>query len=59
MVESLQPWSTEETKALLDVCSADNVQSQLDGVIRQRVAYQRVASGLVELGYEGTVCVPL
>ena len=33
MVGSSGSWSTEETKALLDVCSADNIQSQLDGVV--------------------------
>ena len=43
---------------LLDVCSADNVQSQLDGVVQKRVVYQRVANGLAELDYERTLCVP-
>ena len=59
MVGWLGLWNTEEIKALLDVGGPDNVQSQLDGVVRNRVAYQRVASGLAELGYEHILCVPL
>ena len=48
------PWSTEETRALLDVWGADNVQCSLDRVVRNRTVYQRVANGLAELGFEQT-----
>ena len=48
------PWSAEETRALLDVWGADNVQRHLDGVVRNRTVYQRVANGLAELGFERT-----
>ena len=38
------PWSTEETRALLDVWGADNIQHHLDGIVRNRVIYQKVVS---------------
>ena len=46
------PWSAEETKALLDVWGADSVQGHLNGVVRNRVVYQKVANSMMELGYE-------
>ena len=56
-VGSSGAWNTEETKALLDVWGADNVQSQVDGVVQNQVAYQSVGSGLAEL-YEHIHCIP-
>ena len=54
MAGSSGPWSAEETKALLDVWGADSVQNQLDGVVRNKLVYQKVANDLAELGYERT-----
>ena len=48
------PWSAQETKALLDVWGADSVQRELDGIVRNRTVYMKVASGLAELGYDRT-----
>ena len=47
-------WTIEETKALLGIWSAANVQAQLNVVSRKKVVYERVATALVELGYEHT-----
>ena len=44
------PWSAKETKALLDVWGADSIQGHLDGVVRNRVVYEKVPSSLSELG---------
>ena len=38
----------------MDVWGADSIQSQLDGIVRNKVVYQKVASNLAELGYECT-----
>ena len=46
------PWSTGETKMLLDVCGADNAQHHLDRIEQNRRIYQKVASRLSELSYE-------
>ena len=40
-------WSVQETNALLYVWGADSVQSQLDGISRNKTVYQRVASMLL------------
>ena len=47
-------WSTEETKALIGVWGDGNIQTQLDGVARNRIIYQKIATELAELGYERT-----
>ena len=47
-------WSSDETKALLGIWGAADVQSQLDGIVRNKVIYQKVATALAELGYEHT-----
>ena len=47
-------WSTEETKALLGVWGATDVQSQLDGVTRNRIVYKKIASALSKCGYQRT-----
>ena len=47
-------WSTEETKALLGVWGDADIQTQLDGVARNRSIYQQIATALADLGYERT-----
>ena len=47
-------WSTGETKALLDVLGADNIQHHLDEIIWNQAIYQKVASSLSKLGYKRT-----
>ena len=54
MAETSGSWSGEETKALLDVWGANSVQSQLDGIVRNKLVYHKVASDQAELGYEHT-----
>ena len=41
-------WSNDETKALLGNWGASEVQSQLDGVVRNHTIYERVAAQLRE-----------
>ena len=48
-------WSVDETRALLGIWGATDVQSQLDGVARNRVVYQKIASALDDLGYERNI----
>ena len=45
-------WSTQETKVFLDVWGADSMQHEQDGIMRNRIVYTKVASGLAELGYD-------
>ena len=40
------PWSVEEMNALLDIWGADSIQSQLDGITRNKTVHQQVASML-------------
>jgi len=47
-------WSAEATRALLSVWGEQNSQSQLDGVVRNKVIYEKVAESLRELGYDFT-----
>ena len=47
-------WSNEETRALLGIWGAAEVQNQLDGIIRNRVIYEKIAASLSKLGYERT-----
>ena len=47
-------WSTDATKALLSVWGEQNIQNQLDGVVRNRVIYEKVSERLCEPGYEFT-----
>ena len=39
-------WTTEETKALLGIWGAADVQSKLDGVVTNKAIYEKVASEL-------------
>ena len=45
-------WSNEATKVLLTVWGVQNIQNQLDGVVRNKVVYVRVPTTLQERGYE-------
>ena len=45
-------WSNEATKSLLTVWGVQNIQNQLDGVVRNKVVYVRVPTTLQECGYE-------
>ena len=45
-------WSDEATKVLLTVWGVQNIQNQLDGVVRNKVVYVRVTTTLQERGYE-------
>lgn len=47
-------WTHEQTRALVSVWSQANVQSELDGVTRNRVVFERIAKEMEELGYEYT-----
>ena len=47
-------WSTEATRGLLSVWGEQNIQSQLDGVVRNKIVYEKVAASLQELGFEYT-----
>ena len=49
-----QGWGLQETKALLGVWGAEDVQRQLDGIVRNRIIYEKIAAELAELGYERT-----
>ena len=43
-------WSNNETKALLGIWGASEVQSQLDGVVRNRTIYEKLLLSYVKLG---------
>ena len=47
-------WSAEQTSALLGIWGDDEVQAKLDGVVRNKSIYERIASQLADLGYEKT-----
>ena len=44
-------WSAEATKALLSLLGERNIQSQLDGVVRNKLIYGMVAESMCEMGY--------
>ena len=44
MVATCAGWSNDETKALLGIWGASEFQSQLDGVVRNRTIYEKVAA---------------
>ena len=48
MAATCAGWSNDETKALLGIWGASEVQSQLDGVVRNRTIYEKVAAQLRE-----------
>lgn len=45
-------WTADATRALVSAWSQENVQSQLDGVVRNRTVYEKVSMKLREMGYE-------
>ena len=47
-------WSYDNTKALVTIWGQEDVQRQLDGIQRNRIVYQRVASELRKVGVEKT-----
>ena len=47
-------WGEAETKALIEVWGAADVQNQLDAVSRNRHIYQRISRDLQQLGYTKT-----
>ena len=47
-------WSNEETRTLLGVWGAADVQSQLDGVVRNKTIYEKITAALCDVGYERT-----
>ena len=44
-------WSAEATKALLSVWGERNIQSQLDGVVRNKLIYGKVVESMCEMAY--------
>ena len=47
-------WSYDNTKALITIWGQEDVQRQLDGIQRNRIVYQHVASELWKVGVEKT-----
>ena len=47
-------WTNNETRALIGVWSEAEIQSQLDGVSRNRVIYEGISTKLRDLGYHKT-----
>ena len=48
MAAACAGWSNDETKALLGIWGASEVQSQLDGVVRNCTIYEKVVAQLRE-----------
>ena len=51
---SMAEWSAQETSSLLGIWGAADVQSRLDGVVRNKTIYEKIARELVVHGYERT-----
>ena len=47
-------WTYDQTKALISIWGQEDVQQELDGVIRNRTIYEKVASELGKVGVEKT-----
>ena len=47
-------WTEEETRALVGVWGAEDVQSQLDVVARNKAIFEKIASSLANYGYHRT-----
>ena len=47
-------WTEEETRALVGVWGAEDVQSQLDEVTREEAIFEKIASSLANHGYHRT-----
>ena len=48
--EVMAEWSVQETRSLLGIWGDADVQSKLDGVVRNRTIYERIARELVGRG---------
>ena len=44
-------WNADIMKALIGVWSQENMQSQLDSIVTNRVIYEKVTKKLEEVGY--------
>ena len=44
-------WSTQETKMLVSIWGEADVQSQLDGVIRNKVIYEKISRKMEVAGF--------
>ena len=47
-------WTEDETKALIGIWKAADVQKQLDGIVRNRTIYDKIAAELSALKYHRT-----
>ena len=47
-------WSTEETRTFLGIWGAADVQTQLDGIVRNQTIYGKIAAEMCDAGYERT-----
>ena len=47
-------WIMEETKALVGIWGAQDVQSQLNGVARNRSVFEKIATAMADLGFNRT-----
>ena len=47
-------WTVQESRSLLRIWGDADVQSKLDGVVRNRTIYKQIARELEALGYERT-----
>ena len=47
-------WCTEETRTLLGIWGAADVQGQLDRIVRIQAIYEKIAAGMRDAGYERT-----
>ena len=47
-------WTMDETKALVGIWGAQDVQSQLDGVARNRSMFEKIATAMADLGFDRT-----
>ena len=47
-------WTAEMTRALVSVLGQANVQSELDGVVRNRTIFERISRELKEMGIHRT-----
>lgn len=47
-------WTPEEAKALVAIWGAEDVQSQLDGVSRNRCVYDKIAAAMKDTGFHRT-----
>ena len=47
-------WTSDETKALIAIWGEEEIQNALDGVVKNKTTYQKVARSINELGYDKT-----